>query len=56
MIAMKQGNVVNSGKPEKLLTSGFLRDVYDIEVRVLFEEGFPLIIPKTRRKIDDYRK
>ncbi|MBO1004051.1 ABC transporter ATP-binding protein [Pseudogracilibacillus auburnensis] len=54
MIAMKHGNIIECGVPEKLLSTKFLHDVYEIDARILFEDGFPLIIPKTRRKQNDY--
>lgn len=50
MIAMKRGKVVDTGVPESLLTPKFLHDVYEINARILFEDGFPLIVPNRRRK------
>lgn len=48
MIALKQGKVVDSGTPASMITVDFLRKVYEINARILFEDGYPLIIPKTR--------
>ncbi|MEI3613197.1 ABC transporter ATP-binding protein [Pseudogracilibacillus sp. SO30301A] len=50
MIAVKQGKIIDKGSPKKLLTTRFLREVYEINAKILFEDGYPLIIPKTRRK------
>jgi len=50
LIAMKRGEVVDSGTPKFLLTAGFLRKVYEINARVLYEEDYPLIIPKINIK------
>lgn len=50
MIAMKQGKVVDSGTPPSTLTADFLRHVFEINARVLYEDDYPLIIPKTRFK------
>lgn len=54
MIAMKHGKVVNAGLPKELLTPAFLQNVYEIDARVLFEDGFPLIIPNLRRNKNDH--
>lgn len=49
MIAMKQGKIVQTGSPDGLLTCEFLHDVYEMNARVLFEDGYPLIIPNCKR-------
>ena len=54
MIAMKNGSLVDNGCPKAMLTSEFLHDVYDIHARIIFEEGYPLIIPNIRRNKDVY--
>lgn len=54
MIALKNGSLVDTGFPKKMLTAAFLHDVYDINARIIFEEGYPLIIPKIRRNKDVY--
>ncbi|WP_421617287.1 ABC transporter ATP-binding protein [Brevibacillus sp. TJ4] len=45
LIAMKGGKVAQAGEPQTMLTSQFLRDVYEIEASVKFEQNYPLIIP-----------
>ncbi|WP_042352867.1 ABC transporter ATP-binding protein [Bacillus massiliigorillae] len=56
MIAMKQGRVAQVGQPKQILTPQFLKEVYDIEACIKFEEDFPIIIPKRRGgKKDDHR-
>ncbi|MEI3607544.1 ABC transporter ATP-binding protein [Pseudogracilibacillus sp. SE30717A] len=50
MIAVKKGEIVEKGSPKNLLTTSFLREVYEIDAKILFEDGYPLIIPNTRRK------
>ncbi|WP_025681767.1 ABC transporter ATP-binding protein [Paenibacillus massiliensis] len=47
MIAMKRGSIVADGEPSTLLTADFLRQVYELEARVTFMDGYPLIIPNT---------
>ncbi|MED4162854.1 ABC transporter ATP-binding protein [Halalkalibacterium halodurans] len=48
LIAMKKGAVVAEGEPKQLLTSSFLKDVYQIEAKVIFEDHYPLIVPTKR--------
>lgn len=55
IIAMKQGNIIDSGYPDELLTASFLREVYEIDASILYQDGYPLIIPKLRRKQNVYR-
>lgn len=45
MIAMKEGEIVASGIPRSVITPRFLREVYEIEAKVSFEEEYPVIIP-----------
>ncbi|WP_231710841.1 ABC transporter ATP-binding protein [Gracilibacillus suaedae] len=49
LIAMKGGKIKTTGRSIDLLTRSFLKDVYDIDAKVIYEDGFPLIIPKTSR-------
>ncbi|SDZ23964.1 iron complex transport system ATP-binding protein [Evansella caseinilytica] len=45
LVAMKKGNIAAAGVPEDVLTSAFLKNVYDIDAKVKYEDGYPLIIP-----------
>ncbi|WP_020618809.1 heme oxygenase [Paenibacillus daejeonensis] len=45
LIAMKDGEVAASGAPKEVIQADFLREVYEIEARVSFEEQYPVIIP-----------
>lgn len=50
LIAMKQGRIVTSGQPESLLTREFFQHVYEIDAKIKFEDGYPVIVPlKTKR-------
>lgn len=55
MIAIKKGKVVAEGKPQDLLTSEFLQQVYEMDATISFQDDYPLIIPNIRRKKDIYR-
>jgi len=55
LIALKNGEIAKSGSPEATITETFLKNVYDIQARIIFEDDYPLIIPKTRRRKDVYR-
>ncbi|GAF64426.1 iron-siderophore ABC transporter ATP-binding protein [Bacillus sp. TS-2] len=53
LVVMKNGAIAQAGKPKELLTSSFLKDIYDIEAKVKYEEGYPLIIPiKGKQKVN----
>ncbi|MFD2328114.1 ATP-binding cassette domain-containing protein [Cohnella sp. GCM10020058] len=45
LIALKSGSIAARGVPRRVITSAFLRDVYEIEAEVRFDEPYPLIIP-----------
>jgi len=45
LIAMKQGKVAITGNPQDIVTTDFLRNVYEIDAKVKFDDGYPLIIP-----------
>ncbi|WP_240762863.1 ABC transporter ATP-binding protein [Paenibacillus thalictri] len=52
MIAMKQGRILEIGKPAEIINPAFLKLVYGIEAKVKFEEGYPLIIPIRKTSIE----
>jgi len=45
IIVMKKGEVYTKGKPLDVLTSKLLKEVYEVDATVAFQNGFPLIIP-----------
>lgn len=45
MIAVQHGRIVEAGEPKRLLTARFLQEVFRLEAKVKFEDGFPVIIP-----------
>lgn len=45
IIALKEGCVTETGAPKEVLTSGFLKKVYNIRASIRFEEDYPIIIP-----------
>lgn len=51
MIALRDGAVVAHGAPERVITAELLRDVFDLDARVIPdpETGGPLIVPRDRR-------
>jgi iron complex transport system ATP-binding protein len=50
LVAMKDGVLVSSGRPEEVLTEQLLADVFDLEARVLPDpvSGTPMVIPVRR--------
>lgn len=53
LIAMKDGEIVSTGTPQAVITSRFLRQVYEIEAKVSFEENYPVIIPIPKNYEED---
>ncbi|CAM4345270.1 heme oxygenase (staphylobilin-producing) [Paenibacillus endophyticus] len=53
LIAMKDGEIVSTGNPQAVITSRFLRQVYEIEAKVSFEQNYPVIIPIPRNYEED---
>ncbi|MCE4050937.1 ABC transporter ATP-binding protein [Bacillus sp. Au-Bac7] len=45
LIVMKDGAVYQTGKPQSILTAQLLKDVYEIDARIKFENNYPIIIP-----------
>ncbi|WP_416149952.1 ABC transporter ATP-binding protein [Salipaludibacillus sp. HK11] len=50
LIAMKSGKIVTTGSPESVLTSSFLKEVYEIDAKIKYEDDYPIIIPVTNKK------
>jgi len=46
LIALKDGEVAAAGQPRDVITPRFLREVYNIEAKVNYDEVYPLIIPQ----------
>ena len=55
LIAMKDGALVASGTPHEVLTEELLRDVFDLEARVVEDpvSGTPLVLPLGRARPPD---
>lgn len=51
MIALRDGAVVAQGAPDRVVTADLLREVFDLDARVIPdpETGSPLIVPRDRR-------
>jgi len=45
MIAMKDGELADSGEPRTMITPRFMRSVFDLDARISFAERYPIIIP-----------
>ncbi|MFH5186254.1 ABC transporter ATP-binding protein [Paenibacillus sp. TAB 01] len=45
LLAMKNGKLVTSGEPRHVIHADFLKQVYQINARVSFEDEYPIIIP-----------
>jgi len=50
LVAMRSGQVVAQGHPTDVLTPELLRDVFDVDCRVLSDPdtGRPLVVPRNR--------
>lgn len=51
LIAMRSGRIVADGRPEEVLTEPLLREVFDLDARVVADPvaGTPLVVPVGRR-------
>ncbi|WP_413377714.1 ABC transporter ATP-binding protein [Alkalihalobacillus sp. 1P02AB] len=45
LIAMQKGRVVSTGPPIEMLTPLFLKEIYQIEAKIIYEDNYPLIVP-----------
>ncbi|WP_321166104.1 heme oxygenase [Bacillus sp. FJAT-28004] len=45
MIAMKDGELADSGEPRTMITPRFMRSIFDLDARISFAERYPIIIP-----------
>lgn len=50
LIALKGGCVADFGEPQSILTSEFLKTVYNIDASIRFEDSYPIIIPNKSTK------
>lgn len=50
VIALKAGQVVARGAPQRVITADFMRDVYEVEAKVRHDGPYPLIIPLLERE------
>ncbi|MED4036857.1 ABC transporter ATP-binding protein [Niallia taxi] len=46
LIVMKRGEIFQTGKPQAILTAQLLKEVYEIDASIKFENNYPVIIPK----------
>ncbi|MCM3215897.1 ABC transporter ATP-binding protein [Niallia taxi] len=46
LIVMKRGEIYQTGKPQAILTAQLLKEVYEIDASIKFENNYPVIIPK----------
>nr|WP_138755806.1 heme oxygenase [Paenibacillus sinopodophylli] len=53
LIAMKDGEINSTGTPQEVITPRFLRQVYEIEAKVSFEQNYPVIIPIPKNYEED---
>ena len=51
IIAMRDGTIIDQGKPEEILTKALLKEVFDLDALILKDpnNGRPLIVPTDRR-------
>jgi ABC-type cobalamin/Fe3+-siderophores transport system ATPase subunit len=55
LIAMRDGAVVAAGTPADIVTTEFVRDVFDVEAKIILDPvaGTPLVIPMTKKWSND---
>lgn len=45
IVAMKDGRITAQGKPEEIITSELIKNVYDVELGILAVNGRPFVLP-----------
>lgn len=45
IVAMKDGKIIAQGKPEKIITSALVKEVYDVDLNVENMNGKPYVLP-----------
>ncbi|MDU0205056.1 ABC transporter ATP-binding protein [Paenibacillus sp. MAH-36] len=45
LVAMKRGEIQQTGNPKEVITAEFLKDIYQIEAKVRFEDNYVNIMP-----------
>ncbi|WP_042170740.1 heme oxygenase [Paenibacillus gorillae] len=53
LIAMDGGQIADAGHPKSIINSRLLRDVFELEAKVSYEEDYPIIIPKLKKLEED---
>jgi iron complex transport system ATP-binding protein len=55
ILVLNQGQIVDDGPPHKVLTPALFHNVFGVDVRMMHDDGVPLIIPRlTRRDKNKY--
>ncbi|MDO5725137.1 MAG: ABC transporter ATP-binding protein [Tissierellia bacterium] len=47
---LKEGCIYDYGKPKDVISGKMLMDVYRVEGDILYDEGIPIVLPKTTRR------
>lgn len=45
IVAMQDGRIIAQGLPEEIITGGFVKEVYDVELEIRQVDGKPFVIP-----------
>lgn len=53
VVLMKRGQIIAQGNPKKIVTSGLIREVFDLEAVIIDDPctGTPLVIPTEQQNI-----
>ena len=58
VFVLKNGGLYKNGTPKEIFTTELIRDIYDIECKIIYDEdhGFPIVLPKRKHKETYYHK
>ena len=45
VMLLSEGKIIKFGTPYDVVTKESIKDVYDIDIKVIYDEGIPYIIP-----------
>src|SRR5690606_27280663 len=45
LVALREGEVVAQGRPAEVITTDLLHDVFQVDGRIVLDEGYPIVIP-----------
>ena len=55
ILLLHEGKIVDYGKPAEVVTEESMKEVFDIEIKIIHDNGIPYIIPRAPEDKDRFR-